>query len=1056
MIVWLCALQLMAYARRRMDAVATTARSGTDLMLNMHIVLAADYRIGINPNALNACDPEHGSYCTPAGSSGYFVSRPGGIGGPMRQPWFLPEDTVTGTHTDAARALDEFAGPASASFEDTASRDWNEDLQSIAALPQTTSEEVLLRQQLLHKTYGEFVKAATNGVIAIEEGRMKPLPSSLEATDGCVYVSNNIFYTRVASEQNRNKNLAKHREVIAKRFAATADIEDLEAAVVPQSAGDAEAEALEAENAMDRTSCLSPSYDLKGVRLMNELGVEGIHAVGTCVIDYAGHRFQCQTIIAGILSAARESRVVYGSMDDGASVAADEGVAELMRKVAERLRIAERSYKTVLNDGQSAAAAVTTPDKPESDVSIVGALESKVVRGSDGRLYALDIARLTPRDPVYYDRVAERMRTAESGDAEAKDKESESEEKVAEDATPKPTPVDLDEDVYVALLRPELIQQFDTVREMRAHKLRQLLRNGQSAEGAEAEKKAGEASDDAAKSEAADDESGEEDTAAVIEQLRKLVEGTLAEGVDLEAEKLPTDEATGRRMRLTTPLALNTNVFTHFAHRLPAEIREKDEQEVREVGKFLLLSIIPECAHSLFTGSAMQSGVFDGESLTNFIHSHGINVRYLAALAYHVLHTEQLTRSNMTLNNEGTLELLETEIVARAARDVFNELLDTHESFRKAPAGITAAFLSCMLGNPVEPEAAAGKQDKRRNGHGAQAAEAQRDFTGAVQALQDLKLTPKSVWERVQARVAKKFNYHLQLWRTGGYVLASTKEGESGASSPPTWHRTARLRRTHRLPLLRRFAEKSGLQLVARDYDWSIAEPVKASDVAGFAPIVHHGMDTSTLKPTDRMLSGARERLGVGMFGKALEMANESIILILQAFNYLHPSAAEAVRLTANIYAASGHVEQAIRCQQRCTDIYAALFGEDHARTIHARVYLAQLFMAAGQYVEGAKELRRVLYWRQMLMGPQHPTVVSDLLRLAVAYQQEGHAPLAIKVFSAALALSTGSAPQAAHCLQGMATAYSLAAEFDTATACAQRCYQVCKYVTPQRMRMLN
>lgn len=50
------------------------------------------------------------------------------------------------------------------------------------------------------------------------------------------------------------------------------------------------------------------------------MDIEGLHTIGTVVVDYRGVRVIAQTIIPGILEKNQEESIVYGSNDNGKTV----------------------------------------------------------------------------------------------------------------------------------------------------------------------------------------------------------------------------------------------------------------------------------------------------------------------------------------------------------------------------------------------------------------------------------------------------------------------------------------------------------------------------------------------------------------------------------------------------------------------------------------------------------------------------------------------------------------------------------------------------------------
>ena len=71
----------------------------------------------------------------------------------------------------------------------------------------------------------------------------------------------------------------------------------------------------------DEAAYAAASLDLKGVEMYNKLDLEGLHTLGTVVVDYRGYRIIAQSIIPRILQRDQENSVVYGSVDGGKTIA---------------------------------------------------------------------------------------------------------------------------------------------------------------------------------------------------------------------------------------------------------------------------------------------------------------------------------------------------------------------------------------------------------------------------------------------------------------------------------------------------------------------------------------------------------------------------------------------------------------------------------------------------------------------------------------------------------------------------------------------------------------
>ena len=60
------------------------------------------------------------------------------------------------------------------------------------------------------------------------------------------------------------------------------------------------------------------------------LDIDGLHTLGTVVIDYKGYRVTAQSIIPGILDKDQEQSVVHGSTDFGKTCATNPKYNELV------------------------------------------------------------------------------------------------------------------------------------------------------------------------------------------------------------------------------------------------------------------------------------------------------------------------------------------------------------------------------------------------------------------------------------------------------------------------------------------------------------------------------------------------------------------------------------------------------------------------------------------------------------------------------------------------------------------------------------------------------
>ncbi|KAI9249451.1 clustered mitochondria-domain-containing protein [Phascolomyces articulosus] len=220
-------------------------------------------------------------------------------------------------------------------------RDWNDELQSHRELPKANLQERVLRERLINKVQSEFTEAAVRGAVAVVNGSVVPL-NPLEPEESHMYVYNNIFFSK-------------------------------------GNDGRGTFEALGA----DEAAHVATGKDLEGVKIFNSVDASGLYTLGSVIVDYKGVRVVAQSIVPGIFRRQDENSIVYGSVDNGAQISADEKLHEVIgNEVAKSLHLGEHALL----------------DSGDEKVKLFTSLETKGLLGADGRRYLLDLYRLNPVD----------------------------------------------------------------------------------------------------------------------------------------------------------------------------------------------------------------------------------------------------------------------------------------------------------------------------------------------------------------------------------------------------------------------------------------------------------------------------------------------------------------------------------------------------------------------------------------------------------------------------------------------------------------------------------
>ncbi|XP_034744989.1 clustered mitochondria protein homolog isoform X2 [Etheostoma cragini] len=220
------------------------------------------------------------------------------------------------------------------------SRDWNEELQACRELTRNSLQERLQRERSIFKTNSDFVAAATQGAVAVIDGNAMPLNPG-EAPHMQMFIWNNLFFSL-------GFDIAEHYRPLGGNTAAHA----------------------------------AALCDLTGAQAYASVDIEGLHTLGTAVVDYRGIRVIAQTIVPGILEKNQEQCVVYGSNDYGKTVFTHPRFLKLLDKTSKPLRI--QRHKVL--------------DHSNSPVELCSGIETKGILGNDGRPYILDLLRTFPPD----------------------------------------------------------------------------------------------------------------------------------------------------------------------------------------------------------------------------------------------------------------------------------------------------------------------------------------------------------------------------------------------------------------------------------------------------------------------------------------------------------------------------------------------------------------------------------------------------------------------------------------------------------------------------------
>lgn len=728
----------------------------------------------------------------------------------------------------------------------------------------------------------------------------------------------------------------------------------------------------------DNAARKAASRDASTIGILHRLDVEGLHSLGTVILDYLGTRIVCQSVIPGLLHGENCHKVIYGAVETGSPLTSDVDMHKLMEDtIGKNYWIGSRAVPTVpLSDERVAAAkaalsktlalASLSPTKRESTVDteneeeppptvpICGPMEVKGILGADKRRYVLDLARLAPRDANWVPKSLGGTGHHENLPDEGKSK----------NGMKNFIPESLEDDEWtMAVLRNELINSYVNNAYSEWSKSKQEERKGAKEKILEEQSK--------------DNPSGAADA---IKAFAKMVE---------EEEEAFVDK-----------LRFNVNVFLPNTKSLEGIDDEafaqtkKDEQHVRDAATYLMNDVIPKLTAEIRDSQSPHLPV-DGAALTEYIHRAGINCRYLGKLAV-LAHAEE----EKDKEKEGTgvtfrrkmplywLELLECEMVARAAKHVLDSFLTlTCASVSNQPAVIVAAVLSALISTGEESAA----ETEKRLARDSSSASHSPTFQGL--AKQSFVIPDRTeVWDAVQKEVGRRFRYNLTLYNS-----------KSSA-------------RTLFVPLLRRVCQRSGIRLLAKDYPVGtkclsgiVSYPISADNVVRIVPMIKHAASTMDgfvpytqgsgcvslslhilLGDAKNKFDSAQLYLAARSLSQALQLSQEAAELFQKVTDSpMHTSIARCMDLSAVVLFQAQEPQLAASHAARSLALSAQLGGFDCHETLSGHASVAHILLASNPAL-AVKHIRASLYLMKLMGGSHYIEMVGKCHQLGTIYLEAG------------------------------------------------------------------
>ncbi|XP_062131011.1 protein clueless [Drosophila sulfurigaster albostrigata] len=865
--------------------------------------------------------------------------------------WSAPQLEHT---VDAIRAEDAFSSKLG--YEEHIpgqTRDWNEELQTTRELPRKTLPERLLRERAIFKVHGDFVTAATRGAMAVIDGNVLAINPGEDAKMQ-MFIWNNIFFSLGFDVRDHYKELGG-----------------------------------------DHAAFVAPRYDLHGVRVYNAVDVEGLYTLGTVVIDYRGYRVTAQSIIPGILEREQEQSVVYGSIDFGKTVLSHPKYLELLRLAGKHLKILPHS---VLNERDEA-------------VELCSSVECKGIIGNDGRHYILDLLRTFPPDVNFLklqDVQLSKELTEMGFPIEHRHKLCCLRQELLEAFI---------EDRYVTFIRIAAVhlQSLNAKKQAAATAEKELPAIAEKQQEEQAEKPEEKPNDEAkttAEEKPAESSPSATETKSAEAMVNAIREAQSNVAISNEVQAAEVVKracsAVGSLKEKEFDFRFNPDVFSPGIRHVDgpeggSQSLAKQKKLVQDAAEFLVLKQIPAFIKEHM---AHSSPPIDGQSLTDSLHSHGINIRYLGKV---IKMLGQMPRMDY-LHRIAIMEL-----IVRATKHIYYTYMQSTEPLHLSAA--ISHFLNCLVTTgPVNPAVSSeeahkkqtrsngGKHNKhnksaktskpqqaaatQQNGGGNSAAAggSANGSNGSSSSSYDWTLvTPRSLWQQIRKEAKAYWNWELDC---DSIEAAVSKYG------------------LQRISLLRAFCLKVGIQVLLRDYNFESKHKPTFSDddIVNVFPVVKHISPRAT--DAYNFYTTGQTKIQQGLLKEGYELISEALNLLNNVFGAMHQENGSCLRMLARLSYLLGDAQDALAIQQRAVIMSERVNGIDNPSTILEYAHLSLYSFANGHVGMSLKLLYRARYLLVLICGEDHPEVALIDSNISLILHALGEYELSLRFIEHALKLN--------------------------------------------------
>ncbi|KAF4632119.1 hypothetical protein G7Y89_g6014 [Cudoniella acicularis] len=670
--------------------------------------------------------------------------------------------------------------------------------------------------------------------------------------------------------------------------------------------------------------------DVMGVRMVNQLDIDGLFTPGTVVVDYLGKRIVGQSIVPGIFKQRDpgENQIDYGAVDGKDVVADNEQFIPVFEKLSKSLKVKKHAVW----------------DKDGKRHELEGSVETKGLLGTDGRKYVLDLYRITPLDIAWMEEFGTAINSPEM------------ENGASTSSYPH----------RMTVLRPELVETYWKIR------MRDWV-NGELALRRQNTKDATETTDKI-------EEKPQDDAKLnIVRSENDTTEQGSAEETSTEVTKQA--DLDKDRIDITNfNLAFNPDVFSGQVPQTDAEKEElaKDEQDVRLACEYLRGTVLPELIHDLKEGDVGYP--MDGQSFSRLLHKRGINIRYLGKIS-------QLAEGKKL---ETVRNLAVQEMVSRAFKHIAGKYL----RYLPIPltSACIAHLLNCFLGTGLNPKPKAELDASVANLYPEADLAFEKVSPETLkeeiecQILRRYQYTIDPDWisgikhMQLLREVSLKLGLQFEM---KDYLFTS----QITVPEPPLAVNGAAAKENGANGQITSGKKKK------KTCDGSPAaaagvihrQTFSADDILNVVPVIKEASPRSSL--AEEALEAGRISILQGQKKLGQELLLESLSLHEQIYGIVHPEVARVYNSLSMLYYQLDEKDAAIELARKSVIVSERTMGVDHAETLLSYLNLGLFCHGGGEsklalsYIKHALDLWKIIY------GPDHPDSITTLNNAAVMLQ---------------------------------------------------------------------